>query len=389
MEEIIIIADNRFPVSNAATTRIYMLCKLFQALNYRTRVFIINVKQKKRFHLSEENIDCRWFADDKTWAVRYFKENEAVTEAVKKRKNLKYVILYQEVLLQTLAISKMASQCGFEVVAYFDEWYEWGQAGGSGVVDRFAKSMSIRISEYVIAQKIKNKIVISRGLKRFYKRDNCLLLPTMVDMSDEIWEKDYSVTNDKIVILYAGWPGNRDDLRMLVEVVDELSEKEKSKILLRIFTYGTTENDLKVHIPDLERIRRNNRGIIEFCGEVAHEQAIEELKKADFSYLLRENKWSNNAGFSTKIGESLAAGTPLFANCTSDIGYYVKDGFNGILIDDMSKEAVKFSLYKILGLSKEKCMKMKKNAHKTAMRYFDYRQYLEQTEIFLKWREDQ
>lgn len=384
MNEIIIVSDNHFPRICAATTRIYMLCRIFQSLNYKTTVFIINAQEKKRFRLDDENIDCRWFTDDSSCRFRYLAENEKLAEVIKKRENLKYVILYQEILLQTLSLHEIAEQQGFEIIAYFDEWYEWGSSGHTKFIDRFTRSLSIRISEYIVAPKIKKKIVISRTLKRFYRRDDCLLLPTLVDLSDSVWEKDEFEPNDQIVIVYAGWPANRDDLRMLVEVVDKLPKKDKERILLKIYTYDTDRSVLRRLIPDLDRIERENRGIIQFLGEVTREEVIGELKKANFAYLLRKNKLSNNAGFSTKIGESLASGVPMLANCTSDIGYYIKDGFNGILINDMSKAAVKSSLERILGLSDDELAAMKINAYKTAVKYFDYRRYKERMKEFLE-----
>ncbi len=384
MEEILIVANNRFPLSYAATTRVYMLCRLFQSLGYETTVFITNVNENKRFHLKEENIYCRWFADEGKGPARFFRENKRMIKAVQKRKNLRYVILYQEILFQTASLIRTASEYGFEVIAYFDEWYEWGKLYGRNFLSEYAEMACIRISEYFTARKIRKKIVISRGLKRFYKRDDCLLLPAFVDLREGIWEKETFSCDDRIRILYAGWPGNRDNLRLLAEAVDELPAEKKNRFLVRIFAYKTTEEDLRAHIPDFDRIRRENRGIVEFCGEAEREQIIRETKSADFSYLLREDKWTNNAVFSTKVGESLASGTPMFANCTSDIGYYIKDGFNGVLIDSMSKEAVKRGLDKILGLSKEKRMRMRKNAYATAEKFFDYRKYAEQTKKFLE-----
>lgn len=384
MDELIIIADNRFPLPCAATTRLYMLCRIFQSLNYKTTVFIINAQEKKRFRLEEENIDCRWFTDDGSCRFHYLAENKKLTEAVKKRENLKYVILYQEILVQTLRLHEIAKQQGFEIIAYFDEWYEWGSSGHTKFIDRFTRSLSIRISEYIVAPKIRKKIVISRALKKFYKRDDCLLLPTLVDLDDAVWKRDRFEQGHRIVIVYAGWPANRDDLRMLVEVVDELPQRKKNRILLKIYTYETDRSLLQKLIPDLDRIERENRGIIKFLGKVTRERVIEELKKANFAYLLRKNKWFNNVVFSTKIGESLAAGTPMFANCTSDIGYYIKDGYSGILIDDMSKEAVRNSLERILRLSDDELTAMKINAYKTAKKYFDYRRYNGRMKEFLE-----
>ncbi len=384
LEKILIIADNRFPLSYAATTRIYMLCKLFQSLSFQTEVFIINVHEDRKFDLKEEHINCRWFANESRSPGCYLKVNDRVVNIIKNSgKNLKYVVLYQEVLLQTYPIIRLAKKKNFKVLAYFDEWYEWEKAHGKAFWMTFMMNVSIRLSEYVVAPFFKNKIVISRGLKRFYRKSNCFLLPTIVDLKDKIWDRDEFIPKEKIIITYAGWPGGRDDLRMLVEAVDELTSDDKQRIQLRIFTYATTEKDLQNHIPNLKQIRQRNCGIIDFCGEVTREQAIEEIKKSDFSYLLREDKWTNNAGFSTKIGESLAVGTPMFVNCTSDIGYYIKDGKNGILICDMSKEAVCEGLRRILNLTKEERAQLRKNAYKTAERYFDYRQYKGRLKRFL------
>lgn len=384
MEEIIIVASNRFPLSYAATTRVYLLCKLFQSLQYQTTVFIINVHEKKRFDLKEQDIFCRWFPWEDKSPFCELREHKKVIESIQKRKNLKYVIVYQEILFQMRSLVDVAKQRGFEVIAYFDEWYEWEKAGESRFLKRMAANSSIRLSEYFTASKFKKKIVISRSLKRFYRHDECLLLPIVVDLEEELWKRDPFEAGERIVIVYAGWPGNRDDLRMLVEAVDELPQKQKKRILLRIFTYATSEEYLKAHIPGLDRIKKVNQGIIEFMGEVSRDQVIEELKKADFSYLLRENKWYNNAVFSTKIGDSLAVGTPMFANCTSDIGYYIKDGFNGIIIEDMSKRAVRAGLHKILELSKEQRIDMKQNAYRTAEKYFDYRRYKKKMREFLE-----
>ena len=51
------------------------------------------------------------------------------------------------------------------------------------------------------------------------------------------------------------------------------------------------------------------------------------------------------AGFPTKVVESLALGTPVITNLTSDLGFCVFDGRNGVILDarseqDASPEAV-------------------------------------------------
>ena len=42
--------------------------------------------------------------------------------------------------------------------------------------------------------------------------------PAVVDLKEDIWEGRKSANQERIMLLYAGFPGNRDDLRNLVEV---------------------------------------------------------------------------------------------------------------------------------------------------------------------------
>lgn len=103
-EEVLFIADNRFPNSCASTTRLYMLCKLFQAAGFQTTVYIVNVERNRRFYLKNENITCRWFkAENYPWNY-YYIDNQYFLSALSKRKNLKYVVIYAEVMLKMLPV---------------------------------------------------------------------------------------------------------------------------------------------------------------------------------------------------------------------------------------------------------------------------------------------
>jgi hypothetical protein len=60
-----------------------------------------------------------------------------------------------------------------------------------------------------------------------------------------------------------------------------------------------------------------------------------ELMNSDFTLLLRENNESNNAGFPTKVAESISLGVPPLLNFTSDIKDYLYDKINCIEIPDI------------------------------------------------------
>jgi glycosyltransferase involved in cell wall biosynthesis len=142
--------------------------------------------------------------------------------------------------------------------------------------------------------------------------------------------------------------------------------------------------DLKRHIPNLTAIRRRNEGIIQFCGEADRTEIISQLKKVDFSCLIRKNKRSNNAGFSTKISESMAVGIPMLITDTSDAAVYIRDGVNGILLQDDSKEQVRKGIERILLLRRSDIEKMKRNARRTAEEWLDYTCYSKEIREFLE-----
>ncbi len=70
---------------------------------------------------------------------------------------------------------------------------------------------------------------------------------------------------------------------------------------------------------------------VRFLGRCSNAVAQEEIGQSDFSILLRDSKTSTNAGFPTKVSESLSLGEAVIVYLTSDLGEYVLPGVNGYL----------------------------------------------------------
>ena len=77
-------------------------------------------------------------------------------------------------------------------------------------------------------------------------------------------------------------------------------------------------------------------------------------------------------------------GTPVFCNLSSDLGLYLKDGENAVLIHGHDPEDVKNAAQKALLLSPEERQSMRQQARETALKHFDYRNYIEQIGDLLK-----
>jgi len=116
---------------------------------------------------------------------------------------------------------------------------------------------------------------------------------------------------------------------------------------------------------------------VKIMGTIPQAEVNKAYQQADFSIFMRDRKCSTSAGFPTKLAESMAAGTPVIANDTGDIGLYLKDGYNGFLINDNSIEEIESTLRKVISLSSKQKKNMRENARKTAEASFDYRSYID------------
>lgn len=118
-------------------------------------------------------------------------------------------------------------------------------------------------------------------------------------------------------------------------------------------------------------------------GRLPHDKTINIVKQADFSILIRENRVYAKAGVSTKFSESMCVGVPSICTKVGGTDLFVKDGINGILISDNSIDNIRDGINRILNMSNEEILKMKRNALKTAKEVFSLSAYTTDIEDFL------
>ena len=117
---------------------------------------------------------------------------------------------------------------------------------------------------------------------------------------------------------------------------------------------------------------------VEFLGRVEREVVLNTLSEVDFTVLLRESDLRYaKAGFPTKVVESLATGTPVILNLSSDLGEYINDMQEGLIVKDCSAEAFAQTLIRAQKLEKRQKEVMRHKARICAENNFDYRLYKE------------
>lgn len=237
------------------------------------------------------------------------------------------------------------------------------------------------LNRYIIDKKV-NVVAISSFLQNYFqlKGINTLRIPIMMDMNEISHDKLLSA--DKLRLFYAGSPGKKDYLKEIILGLSQLRKDELEQVELQLL--GITAEQLKevCLVPE---------GCIEQCGaslivrgRVSRDVVLEQLRTADFTVLLRSpNLRYAKAGFPTKVVESLATGTPVICNITSDLGNYLVDGQNCLIVSESSPQAFVNTLRRALMLTHQEKQNYCINARLTAEREFDYRKFKDEFSAFL------
>ena len=113
-------------------------------------------------------------------------------------------------------------------------------------------------------------------------------------------------------------------------------------------------------------------------GRVSREAVQEELQHSDFSALLRpaEERYTM-AGFPTKSVEAMSHGVAMLCNISSDLGMYLIDMNNSVVVDGYTPEVFAQAIRKILALTRQQINEIKSRARATAENNFDYRLWVD------------
>jgi glycosyltransferase involved in cell wall biosynthesis len=228
----------------------------------------------------------------------------------------------------------------------------------------------------VYHKKMDGLITISKYLSNYYNdHPNVIELPPLVDKNATKWKiskSDYSNKNI-INLVFVGTPGNGQKDR-LDYIIKSLSKAKSEVRQFELIIVGITMQQYQ-NIYGINSIPSNVINQISFLGNKAHIQAIDYIKKSDFSIFLRNRNLVNTAGFPTKFVESISCGTPVITNSTSNIKDYIEDENIGVILDDTKEESLVKSLINSLCLNENEIKKMKDNC--LFSKSFDYNNYIE------------
>lgn len=277
------------------------------------------------------------------------------------------VIVYGGFYHYSNKILKYCKANNIKVIFDVVEWYEPAQMIG-GRFGLFYNSFLIAF-KYVYP-KANGIIAISSNLGKVFKNSKVIVIPPL--LSDKI-DTPCLYDDRTLSLIYAGNIGNKDSLIEIIQIVDKLSLNYKIKLDI----FGPNEEEVKS--------KYNLRGFtsgVKIHGKVKQEEINNYIMKADFTIFVRPDTHCNHYGFPSKFVESLSLGVPVATNLTSDIGLYLKDGYNGFVIENSKADSIETVIMKMLNLTSEDKMAMKMNAIKTAEESFSSKSLLLRKKVF-------
>lgn len=262
---------------------------------------------------------------------------------------------------------------GVPLVVDIADWYDpWHQPGGPFT----PFSWQIELAMRVLHKSCDGVIAVSSYLESYYEAPSrpTVRVPPTTDTSQRKWLDALESSpkdDEKLRIVYAGTPGKKDDLRMVVE---SASRARREAGPIRLTFIGPDREAIRGALPvglraDLDALDAR------FPGYVPHEAVPSLLSKNDFSVLVRPRKRYAEAGFPTKLVESLSAGVPMIVNATSDIPEYVRDGVEGYMVPAYSTEALAATFVRAAATPLEARREMRRAARARAVSSFDNRVY--------------
>jgi len=284
------------------------------------------------------------------------------------------VIAYGGSSIFLLRLKALCGKKGVSLITDCVEWYDPKHlVGGQFGLVRWDQELRMRL----VNKRVRKIIAISTYLEAYYKNEGCrvIRIPPLIDVNDHKWHlmDQRSPDNGRLHLGYAGTPAKKD---LLGNVLKGMAQLRKVGKPVTLHLIGPSYQDAAICLEGDTKILQELNSDIIFHGRIPQSKVPAILQQCDFTVLLRPNERYANAGFPTKLVESLAAGVPIIVNLTGDIDQYIHDGEEGILLYDQSTKSLVQGIERILGISRDRWLEMRLIAKQRAIKSFDYRNYI-------------
>lgn len=368
---VLMLVPSNFPNGDAGAVRDITFAKIYQELGYK--VFLIGAGRGNRegdyqgVHFYSLYKEANIFKDH---LLRFLSSPRAYIRLANKiiEENGPPAIIHINSIPETVIgkLIRFSKDNNTTIIHDSTEWYSPCEFS-YGKLDK-AYILKDRLNRKVIRNPIR-VIGISSYLTEYFRQRGlkAVRIPVIMDIHNT--KTSVNIT-DKVKLIYAGSPANKDYLREIVIGVTLLSENNQKKMELHIL--GADKKQIK---------RLTGLSALPTCitpyGRVSREKVDALMRQMDFSTLLRppEERYTK-AGFPTKSVEAMSHGVAMICNISSDLGMYLKDGENAVIVEGYDEISFSKSLERVLSMNRAEIDRIKRNARKLAEEDFDYKKWI-------------
>lgn len=245
------------------------------------------------------------------------------------------ILVYGTALGYLARLIPLARRRGIPLVIDATEWYESSHLPG-GKWGPFAMANSLSMRRF--ASKADGVIAISRFLENYFKGKevSTLRVPPLFAVEEKF--PPTQIQNEPLTLCYVGSPGlkDREAIHNLVHLPGALG---CGRDQLRIHIVGVEEAAARALLGEQARPAIQHECLV-FHGRLPSSSARKIIVESHFSVLQRGPQRYAQAGYPSKVPESLLLGTPVMANLTSDLANVLVDGKNSVILGNASLEAL-------------------------------------------------
>lgn len=301
-------------------------------------------------------------------AVRHLSYgNETVRWLSSQTRRVDAVVQYGGHTAYSRKLLKWCAANGSSLIIDVVEWYEASTlALGWGGPFHVMNELALR--HYF--PKAGNIVAISRYLENYYRERGCrtVRVPPIVECRRVTPRLQTRRAGLPLRVAYAGSPGKKDLLDPVIEALFHVNARDTRAVFVLA---GVAPAEILLRTPFRRRALASLPEWLRATGRVTMERAMGEVRDADFSILFRPSRRYSEAGFPTKVVESLSLGTPLLCNVSGDLGEYLRDGKEALICSDTTVAEIVNRLEEAASLGRVALDGMRMSARTCAEKHFD------------------
>lgn len=383
-KNVLYIGGFRLPDKNAAAQRVMANGKLFNKVGYNVSYIDVNTNSEESKKFLENTFEgfkylvkSQNYPQTKSKWFSYITNIQFIINAVENDLSFKpdIIVVYNYPAIALLKLTKYCNNNNIKIIADITEWY----FPEGSLFFKIIKGLDSYFRMHYLHKKIDGVIVISKYLEKFYKDINLIRLPPLVDKNSNKWDCLNTTNSNLCKLIYVGSisHGEKDRLDFIVNSLKRIKDRVRK---FKFIIIGVAKSDY-IKIFGTKSLPDNIDEFVSFLGRKPHKEVIKHIKNSDYSIFIRIKNLLNTAGFPTKFVESLACGTPVLTNDSSDISEYMLNGETGYFLSISNDKELDESLSKAISKSKDDILEMKNKS--SNFKKFHYEVYKDEFVQFL------